>query len=132
MALPARLRLVTLAAALAMACGQTSSESNSTDASSDASGATDAKSETAPDDPNCHDGDFLWDLPTGSCVEGATCEIQRKSMCPDGTVLTYPAHWFCNCASGAWSCENIGGGLNLPMCPDAGTDAGADAGDATD
>ncbi|MBK9002201.1 MAG: hypothetical protein IPM35_41305 [Myxococcales bacterium] len=132
MALSARFGLMTLAVALAIACGETSSDSTGTDASSDASNPADAKNDPAAVDPNCHDGDVLWDLPTGSCVEGASCEIQRKSKCPDGTVLVYPAHWACKCQGDTWSCENIGGGLNLPMCPDAGTDAGVDAGDATD
>ncbi len=121
-----------LAGALTTACGNTASESNGTDAASDAPNATDAKSEPAPVDPNCHHGDVLWDLPTGSCLEGASCDIQRKGECPDGTILIYPAIWACKCQGDAWSCENIGGGLHLPMCPDAGTDAGVDAGDAAD
>lgn len=132
MALRACIRWMALAGALTTACGNTASESNGTDAASDAPNATDAKSEPAPVDPNCHDGDVLWDLPTGSCLEGASCDIQRKGKCPDGTVLIYPAIWACKCQGDAWSCENIGGGLHLPMCPDAGTDAGVDAGDAAD
>jgi hypothetical protein len=99
--------------------GQTDAASDSPDAGGDApiSGVT---------DPSCVDGKQYTGLPSGACIEGASCNISTVLACPDGSIPTQvPKKWTCACVS-EWSCTNTDpGGLSLPSCLGPGGSGGA-------
>lgn len=107
---------------LAACGGETDVASSSVDAGGDAP-------TFAGTDPSCVDGNLYTQLPSGTCQQGASCNISTKMACPDGSIPPQvPKKWHCVCAS-EWSCTNTDpGGLSLPTCSSSGGSSGAPPG----